>query len=381
MAPDNEGFSRRDLLRGAGALALGATSLAHADPYGLPPLVSPERAELDPQTKPVGYAILGLGNYALNLIMPNMAACKLSKPVAVISGSDEKANQIADKYGIPRSSAYTYDTMDKIKDNPEIEVVYVITPPTTHKEFTLRALRLGKHVCCEKPFAGTSADCRAMIAEAKKLNKHLQVGYRCHYQPHNLRAIQACRNELGILRSIVSEHGFNMPGGTWRTRKVLAGGGSLWDIGIYALNAAIYLAGENPTEVVAQGHNLPEPRFADIDDTVHFQLKFPSGVHASCSSSYSFAGANNYRVLGTRGTLVADPATGYSGHRLVINGREAQVENVNHFAAQMDDLSRCIREGGTVKTPGEMGLRDILILEAVLESMRTHKAIPLSKLS
>ncbi|MFZ4507229.1 MAG: Gfo/Idh/MocA family protein [Fimbriimonas sp.] len=367
MGNGTDGFSRRDLLMAAGALSL--TSL---EPVGK--LLAADRDQ-QPE-KPVGFAILGLGSYAQNQIMPSFADCKKAKLVAVISGTPDKAKRVAERYNLPPTAIYNYENLENIKNNPEIEVVYIISPPSTHRDFTLRSAAAGKHVCSEKPMEATSKACQEMIDACKKAGKLLQIGYRSHYQNHNLRAMEICRSgQLGPLRSLISEHGFNMPNGTWRTKKSLAGGGALWDIGIYALQAVQYLAGTKPTEVVALRHDLKEDRFKDVDDVSHFALSFPNGCLANCATGYSWAGANNYRVMGQYGRLEADPATGYSGHQLRLNGRLLEIADNNQFAAQMDHFADCIRNQKPVRTPGEMGLQDIRILEAILLSAREGRSV------
>jgi predicted dehydrogenase len=374
--PESEGLSRRTLLRGTAGLGLatlGCQGLAQQSGATPPP---PTAA---PQGKKAGWAILGLGGYALGQIMPNFKECQRSRLVAVISGSPDKAKKVAGDYGLDAKNVYSYENLEAIKDNPDIDVVYVITPPGNHREFTVRSAQAGKHVCCEKPMAPTAKDCQAMIDACRKAGKLLQIGYRSRYEPHNIRAIEACRKgELGRLRSIVSDHGFNIPNGLWRTQRKLSGGGSMMDIGIYSLNAARYLAGEEPVEVYATIHNLPnDPRFKEVEDTVHFTLRFPSGVVANCSSGYSWAGMNRYHVIGERGTLEAEPATSYGGQRLTMRRRPVEVPPGNQFAAQMDHLSACILDGGQVLTPGEDGLQDIRIIEAIYESARIGRPVKL----
>lgn len=331
--------------------------------------------------KPVGWAVLGLGSYATNQIMPAFAHCENSKLVGLISGHPEKLVRFGEQYGIPAGNRYTYDTMDGLKGNAEIDVVYVITPPTTHTLFAIRAAHLGKHVCCEKPMAASTVGCIMMIEACKKAGKLLQIGYRCHYETHNLRAIQACRSgELGKILSIRSDHGFNIGHGQWRTQRALAGGGSMMDIGIYSLNALRYLSGEEPVSVSAKITNPPnDDRFVDVEDTVDFQLTFPSGLVGHGTSGYSWnPGKNRYEVVGSKAKLLADPATYYDGHRLTVNGSELPVVANNQFAAQMDHLSTCIRDGGKVRTPGQEGLRDIRIVQAIYDSAKTGKPVKLT---
>lgn len=360
------GFSRRTFIGGAAAAAasLGVPRFVHA---------------AGQDTPKVGWAILGLGGYATRQIMPAFKDCTRSKIAALVSGTPEKLARFGAEYGIPESHRYAYETFEKIRENPDVQVVYVVTPPALHRKFTVRAAEAGKHVCSEKPMAPTVADCQAMIDACKKAGKLLQIGYRSHYEAMNLRAMKACREgELGTLRSITSDHGFNMPNGAWRTVKALAGGGSMMDIGIYSLQALMYLAGEDPTEVYASISNLPEERFKDVEDTVHFRLKFPSGVQATGTSGYSWAqGANRYDVLGSRGGLHAEPATSYSGNTLRMRGGDGGVTPNNQFAAQIDHFSECIQEQKAVRTPGEMGLRDIRIIQAIYGSGRTGMPVKL----
>jgi glucose-fructose oxidoreductase len=352
-------ISRRSALIGlTGIAALSANPRALAE-------------ALESQQKPVGWALLGLGYYAMNLIAPAFAQSKNSKLVALISGHPEKLTRYGAQYNIPEHARYTYDTMDKIKDNPEIEVVYVVTPPATHPDFTVHAAHLGKHVCSEKPMAPTAKDCKRMIDACKHANRLLQIGYRCHYESHNLRAIQACRSgELGKLMSLSSDHGFNIGTGLWRTQKALAGGGSMMDIGIYALNALRYLSGEEPTHVEATiKSDRRDPRFVDCEDQVDFKLHFPSGLVGHGTSGYSWnPGKNRYEVVGDRATLLAEPATAYFGDTLKMNGNPVAIAANNQWAAQLDHFSDRIRKGGKVATPGEEGLKDIHIIEAIYAS-------------
>jgi len=359
----DQSLSRREVLASIGALALAPHLWIRRE-----------------QAKPLGWAILGLGGYARNQIMPAFAHCEHSKLVALISGHSEKLASIGDKYGIAAKNRYTYDQLESIKDNPEIDVVYVITPPATHPEFAIRTAKAGKHVCSEKPMAPTPEDCQRMIDACKKAGRMLQIGYRSHYETRNMRAIAMCRSgELGKLKSIHSEHGFNMPDGTWRTQKVLAGGGSMMDIGIYSLQALRYLSGEEPHEVSAKITNPPgDNRFKDVEDTVDFTLTFPSGLVGHGSGGYSWVqGKNQYEVVGEKGTLRSEPATAYDGNHLTLNGTSLEVAANDQFAAQIDAFSMAIRDNKPVATPGEEGLRDIRIIQAIYKSAATGKPVRL----
>lgn len=356
--------SRRSVLAGFGALAAGPGVL---------------RLDEAPQKK-VGWAILGLGSYAQNQIMPNFADCKEAEIVALISGTPAKLERLGPKYGVDKALCYSYESMHKLVYNDKVDVVYVITPPSTHRRFVEEAAKAGKHVVCEKPMAPTVADCQAMIDACKKAGTTLQIGYRCHYEAHNLLAVSMCRKELGKLHSITSDHGFNMGRGQWRLDPKLAGGGSMMDIGIYALNALRYLSGEEPTAVKATITNPPgDDRFYDgMEDTVEFHLTVKSGVELKGTSGYSWQpGKNNFEVHGEKGVLRAEPATYYSGHRMWKDGQEIMVKATNQFAAQIDHMSKVVRGETKSLAPGEEGLRDIRIIQAIYESARTGKTVKL----
>jgi len=358
-----DSLSRRQVIAGIGAVAFAPGLLLRQE-----------------NNKPVGWAVLGLGGYARGQILPAFAHCERSKLVAVISGHSEKLQSVGDRYGIEAKNRYLYDQMDAIRDNPEIEVVYVITPPATHPEFAIRAAALGKHVCSEKPMAPTAADCQRMIDACKKAKRMLQIGYRSHYETRNIKAISICRSgELGKIKEVRSDHGFNMGPGTWRTQKALAGGGSMMDIGIYSLQALRYLSGEEPVEVTAKITNPPnDDRFKDVEDTVEFSLTFPSGLVGHGSGGYSWSpGKNQYDVVGEKGVLRARPATSYSGNHLTLDGKDLDIDANDQFAAQMDAFSEAIRENKAVATPGEEGLRDIRIIQAIYRSAATGMPVRL----
>jgi predicted dehydrogenase len=343
-------LTRRHILQAAGSAALGFA----------------------PEEK-VGWAILGLGGYAQGQIMPAFARAKRSQMVALVSGSPDKAARLAGQYGIDAKSIYRYEDIARLREDPRIQVVYVVTPPGTHRRFVEAAAATGKHVFCEKPMAPTAADCQAMIDACRKVGKQLGIGYRSRYEANNVAAIRALRDrKVGDIRSLTSDHGFSIGTGQWRTEKKLAGGGSMMDIGIYSLNALRYLTGEEPTEVTAEISNpKDDPRFKEVEDTVHFTLRFPSGLVGTGTSGYSWQpGANRYRVLGTRGELYAEPATPYEGHQFTLNGRPLPIDPTaqDQFASMLDAFSESVTGGRPFLTPGEEGLRDIRIIQAIYES-------------
>lgn len=333
----------------------------------------------------IGYAIVGLGSYA-DVILPRFAECRHSRLVALVSGSQEKARRYAARYGVPESGLYTYGSFDRIRDNPDVDIVYVILPNGLHHEYTLRAAAAGKHVLCEKPMANTAAEAEEMIAACRAAGRKLMIGYRSHFEANNREAMRLARSgELGAARIVTADHGFNIGDPTqWRLNRTLAGGGSLMDIGIYSLQAARYLTGEEPVAVSAvESTDRSDVRFREVEDTINFQLTFPSGVVANCVSTYG-SHHNRYRFVGASGWLDAEPATSYEGNRLRLHREWRTVDHpapeleLNQFSGQLDHLSQCVMSDSEPIVPGEEGLRDMRIIEAIYRSAREGRTVRLA---
>ncbi|MHA6719094.1 Gfo/Idh/MocA family protein [Sphingomonas sp. RS6] len=361
--------TRRELLGGIGAgLVAGALSSSAC---------AAEKRKL-------GYAVVGLGNYATNQILPRLKECEFAELRALVSGTPAKLERYGAQYGVPRSHWYNYQTYDSMRDNPDIDLVYVVLPNSMHAEYSIRASRAGKHVLCEKPMAVSAAECEAMIAAARTAGKRLMIGYRSRFEPHNLKAIETVRSgALGRPTLIFAEHGFPIAPDQWRLDRAMSGGGSLMDIGIYSLNAARYLSGEEPVEVSAMDYtDRRDPRFKTVEDRIDFQLRFPSGLIANCVSSYS-SSHNAYRVTGTKGWVGLEPATSYQGQAMWqrIGGEREAVQLAapakSQFVRQLDHLAECVMTGRTPIVPGEEGLRDMRLIEAIYRSAREHRAIAL----
>jgi glucose-fructose oxidoreductase len=263
-----------------------------------------------------------------------------------------------------------------------VDVVYVVLPNSMHREYTVRAHQAGKHVLSEKPMATSPADGQAMIDAARQAGKKLMVAYRCRYEPFNREMIRMAREqELGPVKVIVADHGFNIGDPTqWRLKKELAGGGSLMDIGIYSLQAARYISGEEPVEIDAMSYTTPgDVRFKEVEETINFQLRFPSGILANCTSSYGYSGQNKYRVVATKGWFELEPATSYTGLRMKVrrNGatEDRDIPQRDQFALEMDHMSECVMEDKQPLTPGEEGVRDLRLMAAIYEAARTGRTV------
>ncbi|MDZ4789634.1 MAG: Gfo/Idh/MocA family oxidoreductase [Hyphomicrobiales bacterium] len=404
LLPSMPLLSRRSVLAAASGIAAVTVAGAPAR-LGAQPAMSGEDLKLPP-SKPVGrvmpeiekglplepgrrlrWAVVGLGAYALNQIIPSFAESKASRLTGLVSGDRSKAQKMAQLYGVPEKNIYGYDDFDRIADNADIDIVYIIMPNGLHAEYAIRALKAGKHVCCEKPMANTVAECEAMIAAAKQANRQLMIGYRAQYEPFNLEAMRRARDgELGAVRLVTSDHGRHLkpeePRDQWRMVKSLAGGGSLYDIGIYALQATRYLTAEEPLEVSAMMSNLKDDaRFKEIEDTVVWQMRFPSGALAHCSSSYSYQGVKRFQVFGVRASVTLDPAPDYYKHEMTIATEKLeetpQLQEGNQFAAQMDHMSMAVTNNTAVKTPGEEGLRDVRLMQAIYQAAREGRTLKL----
>ena len=263
-------LTRRDFSRLAAAAAAST-------------LVPSTLAQSSGTSRKTRYCIVGLGRISLGHFMPGTRQAQLSEVTALVSGHPDKARKTATEYNVPEGSIYTYEQFDRIRDNPNIDAVYIALPNSMHAEYTIRAAQAGKHVLCEKPMATSIADAKAMIDACAKANRKLMIAYRCQLEPVNLHAIELIRSgAIGTLLAIESGNGFNIAAGEWRLDKKLAGGGPLMDVGIYSLNACRYLTGEEPAAISAYSSVIDhDGRFNEVEENLSWTMKFPSGVLAS----------------------------------------------------------------------------------------------------
>ena len=351
------------------------------------PMLVAGSACAQPSQRKLGYAIVGLGGYGLGRIIPEFKNCAHSRLAAVVSGDPAKAKKVAAEYGLSDKAIYSYANFDSIRDNPDVHIVYVCLPNSMHAEYTIRAAKAGKHVMCEKPMAVSVAECEAMIAACKAANRKLMIGYRCHFEATNIAAMRLAKQpDTGKIRYVRSEHGFNAGDPkAWRLKKALAGGGSLMDMGVYSLQAARYMTGEEPVAVTArESTDRNDPRFREVEDMIEWTLEFPSGALAGCQSMYS-ANQNRILLMGSKGRVELEPATRYDGNRLWTgrDGREQEITpppgpGKTQFAGQLDHLSQCVIDGREPIVSGEEGLRDLRIVEAIYRSAREGKTIRLA---
>jgi predicted dehydrogenase len=377
MQPERN-TSRRVFLRRAGK---GLMAVQFSSALTIPSLAQEIPA---PPGKKLGWAIVGLGRLAIGQILPAFARCERSRVVALVSGSPEKARNLALRYGVDPKNIYNYQNYDTLRNNPEVDVIYIVLPNGMHAEYTIRGAQAGKHILSEKPMANSAKDCREMIEACRKAGRKLMVAYRLRYEPYTQALIKIARDqELGPLKVVLADAGFSIGDPSqWRLNKAMAGGGSLMDIGIYALQAARYISGEEPIEVNAmETTNRSDPRFKEVEATINFQLRFPSGVLANCTSSYD-ASLNRFRGVTASGWFELEPGLSYTGLRMRVRRgntmEERDYPQRDQFAAEMDQFSQCIMENRDVLTPGEEGLRDLQLMTAIYEATKAGKTIKLT---
>ncbi|HZX77986.1 Gfo/Idh/MocA family oxidoreductase [Lysobacter sp.] len=333
------------------------------------------------ESRKLGFAICGLGKLSTDQIAPALMKTKHCRLAGIVTGTPAKAQAWQAKYGLDTRSVYSYDTMHRMAENRDIDVVYVVTPNALHARDTIAAAKAGKHVFCEKPLEISVERCQQMIDACRQAGRMLGTAYRCQFDPHHLECIRLARERVFGAPNII-QAGFAIDvgePGQWRLKRELAGGGALMDVGIYALQATRYLSGEEPVLVSAVETKTDPRRFAEVDESMVWTTRFPSGVVAYCSTSYKAGGIQNLRVNADDGWFELDPAFFYGGNRgRRSDGKEIRYPQIDLFAAEMDDFAQCILEGRPTKVPGEEGLRDVRIMQAIYESARMSRAVSLA---
>jgi predicted dehydrogenase len=364
-------ISRRGFVGGVGAaVAAGAAG-------ALWPRSAAGEQTGDAGGKRLGVALVGLGKLSLGQLVPALKKTRTCRLTALVSGHPDKARAVAAENGVPEKAIYSYETYDRLADDPTVDIVYVVLPNAMHAEYTIRAARAGKHVFCEKPMAVSSRECEEMIAACKKASRQLGIAYRLHFEPHNLEVARIARaRELGAIK-VIDVAGCTMVGDPhqWRLDKKLSGGGSLVDIGIYALQAARYISGEEPVSVSARQTITDRAKYKDVDETLLFSLAFPSGVVANGVSSYAVFW-NRFAVAAEGGRFGVDPGLNYHGIKgFRSDNKPLAFPEIDQFAAEMDDFADCVRTGRPTRVPGEEGLRDVRLIEALYRSAETGRDV------
>lgn len=364
--------TRREFIQKAGLSTL-AISLPLANSFGKTDEIKNDQV--------LRVAIMGLGSYGTR-VAEAMKDCKRAKLVGVISGTPSKIEAWQQKYGIPAKNCYNYENFDQIRDNPEIDAVYVITPNSLHKPYTIRVAKAGKHVICEKPMALNAAEGKEMVDACKAAGVKLLIGYRMHFEAKTLEVVKRQREgTFGKTLFFQGLSGFIIGDPTqWRLNRELAGGGSMMDIGIYSVNGSRYMLGEEPIWVTAQEAKTDPIKFKEgVDETITFQMGFPSGAVASCLSTYSLNNLDKFFLNGTKGFAEMQPSTGYGPIKAWTNQGPIEAEHITHQTTQMDEMAAIILDGKKPIIPvdGEEGLKDMVIVDAIYKAARTGEKVML----
>jgi predicted dehydrogenase len=325
----------------------------------------------------LGIALVGLGAYATQQLAPAFEQSEQCYLAGIVTGTSSKAKTWKEKYNIPEKNIYDYSNYDSIKNNADIDIVYVVLPNSMHAEYVIRAAEAGKHVICEKPMGISVEECDKMIAACKKAGKLLSVGYRLHFDPYNLEMIRLAKQQVyGKLKHIKTAFSFVAEKGIWRLDKNMAGGGPMMDVGIYCLQAACYLTGADPIAITAQSSPVSDTsKFINIEETVTFQMEMPGNVIAECRTSYSeddcflHAEAEN-------GWFELRPSYFYTDNAgSTSDGKKIEFPRFSQQAKQMDAFARSIKTKTPSVVPGEMGRRDLNIIRTVYEAINTGKRV------
>lgn len=329
--------------------------------------------------KKLGIALVGLGYYSTDLLAPALQMTQHCYLAGIVTGTPSKAEQWKAKYNIPEKNIYDYSNFDSIKDNQDIDVIYVVLPPSMHREYVERAAAAKKQVWCEKPMAVTVEDCQAMIDACKSHGVSLSIGYRCQHEPNTKSYIQLIRSgKLGKIQSVACAAGYRENRTNHWKQKREMGGGVIYDMGVYAIQGARLGTQMEPIEVKSAKvwTERPEIYKDGLGEIVEAELLFPDGVTGWIKTSFA-ENVNYLHVTGENGKLEMAPFSGYSG----IKGKSPFGE-INfpyevpwQQANQMDQDALSILNKKPMLVPGEEGLRDIRIVEAILESAQSGKAV------
>ncbi|MFW5972485.1 MAG: Gfo/Idh/MocA family protein [Bacteroidota bacterium] len=357
-------ISRKEFLKQAGSI-LAATSL------GFPSISIPRRKEK------LGVALVGLGRYSGGRLAPGLQLTQHCELRGIVTGSPEKIPVWQERYGIPDGNVYNYDTLDRIADNDDIDVVYIVTPPGLHARDAIRAAEAGKHVWCEKPMAMNEAECQAVIDAARANGVQLTIGYRMQHEPNTQTIIRFGRDETyGTVTSVRTGAGYSGAHAdpqNWR-RIAHLGGGALYDMGVYPINAARYATGLEPVAVTGKQWSERKEMYAEVDEFTEFELEFPGGVTAVGETSFGKS-MNYLDVDASDGWYRLRPFQSYSGVQgETSDGTVLPPDPEHQQARQMDNDALAIMEGRSPIVPGEDGLAYIRIVKAIMESSRRDGA-------
>lgn len=325
-------------------------------------------AVLTGKQKKVGIALVGLGYYSTDVLAPALQETRTAYLAGIVTGTPAKEEVWMKKYGIAGKNVYNYENFDEIAGNPDIDIIYVVLPNSMHREYTIRAANAGKHVICEKPMALNAAECREMIEACRNSGVQLSIGYRMQFEPHTQEVMRLGQERVfGKVMQIGCGAGFrNRSVDHWKLRRSM-GGGAMMDMGVYPLQAARYVTGEEPVKVSARSFVIRPGIYDDAEEVMLFDLQFPSGAVASLSTGFH-ASFNYLKVFAEKGRFELEPFSGYSGIKGSTSEGPLDYPQINQQATQMDEVAECILQGKPMRVPGEEGLKDMIVVDQVYAS-------------
>lgn len=346
--------------------------------------LKPDIEHPESESRRVGYAIVGIGKLSAEELIPAARTSEHSYVAALVTGEEDKGEAFAKAFDLTGQDVYTYDEFEKLAGRDDVEAVYIVLPNSMHREYVERAARMGKHVLCEKPLGVSAEDGQAIVDACKEAGVLLMTAYRCQYTPEHWAAREAVQGgRLGKVKLLDSIHAqVEDDPEAWRLRKDLAGGGPLPDVGIYSVNIIRFVLGQEPEWVFAALHQ-PEgdPRFREVEESVSAMLGFPGGVIANVLTSYGAVKTTTLRVLGEEGSVLMDPAFPYQGLKLTLTDKKGELTpsfpDYDQFTLEFDHFAQCVRSGQTPWTPGEEGVADHIVMDAIYESARTGQRVTL----
>lgn len=349
-------YSRRRFIRNS-TLAAAGTGLA-ARSYAIPNILTGKQ-------KKIGVALVGLGYYSTDLLAPALQETSTAYLAGIVTGTPSKEETWMKKYGIPRKNVYNYENFDEIADNPDIDIVYVVLPNSMHKEYTIRAAKAGKHVICEKPMALNADECREMIAACKENGVQLSIGYRMQFEPHTQEVMRLGQEKVfGAVRQITCGAAYRHTNDDhWKVDRAM-GGGAMMDMGVYSLQAARYVTGEEPVKVSARSYVTRPEMFDRAEEVMLFDLQFPSGCIASLSTGFHTS-LNYLRAFAEEGSFELEPFQAYRRIKGKTSKGVLEFPDINQQAAQMDEVAECILSGKPMRVPGEEGLKDMIVVDQI----------------
>ena len=360
--------TRRDFLQ---KMTLGTGAL----------LLNPTLSNNFTENKKLGIALVGLGNYATAFLAPSLLETQYCKLTGIVTGSPDKIPVWMEKYNIPKQNVYNYQNFDDIKNNPDIDIVYIVLPNSMHAAFTIRAAKAGKHVICEKPMAMNAIECEQMIKACKEAKVQLSIGYRLFFEPNHIEMRRLGSEKVhGQIKIIESGLGYAMADPkSWRLNKVLGGGGAIMDLGVYCVSGVRRTLGELPTSVTAQGFNTDKNLFKGIYEMMAFQMQFPSGAVSNSTTTYTsfmdrLYATTGSKTFGLQPAFTARGASGMTTTEVKMSFTSPKFQQIK----QMDAFAESILNKTAPFASGEEGLIDMKIIDAIKRSADIGKTVKMA---